>query len=287
MLYNESACGPEHSPHVIRFGCCGSMIAPSADPTGAQIIEGLAEIGFDYVELSLRDLMSLSESELALLAGRLERSGICCEVCNNFFPPQIRLTGQDADLTDALTYAGAALGRASRLGAGIVVFGSSASRNVPQGFPMEKAWRQLVELLANLGPVAKPHGITITIEPLNKLESNIINLAREGLLLAQEVHHPNIKLLLDFYHLSMEGESPEIILQAGSFIHHVHLARPEGRLFPTEPDDELCGFFSHLERIRYSKRCSIEAYTSNFEADARRSLRILREMTQRPRAWLH
>jgi D-psicose/D-tagatose/L-ribulose 3-epimerase len=263
------------------------MIALSADPTGAEIIERLAEIGFDYVELSLRDLMSLSESELALLANRLERSGIRCEACNNFFPPQIRLTGQDADLTGALTYAGAALDRASRLGAGIVVFGSSASRNVPQGFPTEKAWRQLVELLANLGPMAKPHGITITIEPLNKLESNIVNLAREGLRLAQEVQHPNIKLLLDFYHLTMEGESPEIILQAGSFIRHVHLARPEGRLFPTEPADELRGFFSYLERIRYSKRCSIEAYTSSFEADARRSLRILREMTKSPRAWLH
>jgi D-psicose/D-tagatose/L-ribulose 3-epimerase len=287
MLNNKSTRGPGNSPHVIRFGCCGSMIAPSADPTGAEIIEWLAEIGFDYIELSLRDLMSLSESELALLAGRLERSGIRCEACNNFFPPQIRLTGQDADLTEALSYAGKALDRAARLGAGIVVFGSSASRNVPDGFPMEKAWQQLVEVLGNLGPMAKPHGITITIEPLNKLESNIINLAREGLRLAQEVDHPNIQLLLDFYHLMMERETPEIILQAGSFIRHVHLAKPEGRLFPTEPEDELCRFFSYLERIRYSRRCSIEAYTSGFEADARRSLRILKEMTERPPAWLH
>ena len=287
MLNNKSTRGPGNSPHVIRFGCCGSMIAPAADPTGAEIIEWLAEIGFDYIELSLRDLMSLSESELALLAGRLERSGIRCEACNNFFPPQIRLTGQDADLTEALNYAGKALDRAARLGARIVVFGSSASRNVPDGFPMEEAWQQLVELLGNLGPMAKPHGITITIEPLNKLESNIINLAREGLRLAQEVDHPNIQLLLDFYHLMMERETPEIILQAGSFIRHVHLAKPEGRLFPTEPEDELCRFFSYLERIRYSRRCSIEAYTSGFEADARRSLRILKEMTERPPAWLH
>jgi D-psicose/D-tagatose/L-ribulose 3-epimerase len=287
MPKNKSTGGTGNSPHVIRFGCCGSMIAPSADPTGAEIIEGLAEIGFDYIELSLRDLMSLSESELALLAGRLERSGIRCEACNNFFPPQIRLTGQDADLTEALNYAGKALDRAARLGACIVVFGSSASRNVPYGFPMEKAWQQLVELLGNLGPMAKAHGITITIEPLNKLESNIINLAAEGLRLAQEVDHSNIQLLLDFYHLMMERETPEIILQAGSFVRHVHLAKPEGRLFPTEPKEDFCRFFSYLNRIRYSRRCSIEAYTSGFEADARRSLRILKEMTERPPAWSH
>ena len=287
MLNNKSTRGTGNSPHVIRFGCCGSMIAPSADPTGAEIIEWLAEIGFDYIELSLRDLMSLSESELALLAGRLERSGIRCEACNNFFPPQIHLTGQDADLTEALNYAGKALDRAARLGACIVVFGSSASRNVPYGFPTKKAWQQLVELLGNLGPMAKAHGITITIEPLNKLESNIINLHAEALRLAQEVDHPNIQMLLDFYHLTMERETPEAILQAGSFIHHVHLAKPEGRLFPTEPEDELRRFFSYLARIRYSRRCSIEAYTSGFEADARRSLRILKEMTERPLAWSH
>ena len=134
--------------------------------------------------------------------------------------------------------------------------------------------------------MAKTHGITITIEPLNKLESNIINLASEGLRLAREVDHPNVHLLLDFYHLMMERETPEIILQAGPFIHHVHLAKLEGRRFPTETDDELCRLFSYLERIRYSRRCSIEAYTSSFEADARRSLRILKEMAERPRAWL-
>jgi D-psicose/D-tagatose/L-ribulose 3-epimerase len=275
------------STRAIRFGCCGSMIAPSTDPIGAGIIENLAEIGFDYIELSLRDLMALSEPEVAVLAGRLERSGIRCEACNNFFPPQIRVTGQDADLAAALNYADKALDRAARLGARIVIFGSSASRNVPHGFPMEKAWRQLVDLLGKLGPMAEPYGVTIVIEHLNKLESNILNLASEGLRLAREVDHPNIQLLLDFYHLMMEKEAPEIILQAGSFIRHVHLAKLEGRLFPIEPEDGLRRLFTYLERIRYSGRCSIEAYTSEFEADARRSLRILRELTDQPRARPH
>ena len=35
----------------------------------------------------------------------VERSGLRCEACNNFFPPQVRLTGPAADLPAALEYA--------------------------------------------------------------------------------------------------------------------------------------------------------------------------------------
>ena len=109
----------------LRIGCCGSMIAPVADPVGIDIVEDLAAFGFDYIELSLRDFAPLPEPALAQLISRLERAGLACEVCNNFFPPEIRLTGPDADLSTALRYARATLTTAARLGTSVVVFGSS------------------------------------------------------------------------------------------------------------------------------------------------------------------
>jgi hypothetical protein len=33
----------------MRLGCCGSMISPSTDPVGIEIVEKMAEIGFDYM----------------------------------------------------------------------------------------------------------------------------------------------------------------------------------------------------------------------------------------------
>lgn len=38
----------------MRIGCCGSMICPEKDPIGIEILEPLAELGYDYIELSLR-----------------------------------------------------------------------------------------------------------------------------------------------------------------------------------------------------------------------------------------
>lgn len=262
----------------MRFGCCGSMIAPATDPIGSDTVDMLAEIGFDYVELSLADLAALPEDKFAHLARRVEHSGIECEACNNFFPRTIRLTGNEARLNLALDYARKAMDRAARLGARIIVFGSAGAKNVPEGFSRDAAWSQIAELLENLGPIAARNDLVIAIEPINRLEANIVNLAAEGLRLARQVRHPNVQLLVDFYHLSMEHETPDIILEAGGTIRHVHFAGLEGRRFPAETTPAGAIFFERLRDVQYPGRCSIEAFTDDFAADARRALHLLRSL---------
>ncbi|MGD1030190.1 MAG: sugar phosphate isomerase/epimerase family protein [Opitutaceae bacterium] len=254
------------------------MISPAADPVGANIVESLAEIGYDYIELSMCGIAALPEPEFAGVAARLRRSGIRCEALNCFFPASVRLTGESARLDQALEYAAGAMDRAAALGADIIVFGSSGAKNVPAGFSMEAAWRQIVDLLRRLGPMAADRGLTIAIEPLNRGESNIVNLASEGLKLAREVDHPAVRLLIDYYHLAIEKEDPGIAVQAGPALRHVHFAKVEGRSFPDRTEEDYRRFFSCLRRAAYSRRCSIESVTADFEADARRALPILRQL---------
>jgi sugar phosphate isomerase/epimerase len=256
------------------------MISPSTDPIGIEIVDAMAEIGFDYLELSLADLAALPEAAFVDLARRLERFGLRCEACNNFFPRTVRLTGEDARLPAALEYARLALDRAARLGARVVVFGSSGAKNVPEGFSPVAAWHQIVALLRHLGPIAAACDLTIAIEPINRLESNIVNRAEEGLRLAREVGHPQVKLLIDFYHLKMERECLAILEEAGPEIRHVHFAEVERRAFPEEAKPEYADFFTALHRIRYEGRCSLEAYTQDFAIDARRALEILQSLVK-------
>jgi len=265
----------------VRFGCCGSMISPSADPVGVDIVESLAEAGFDYIELSLRDLVKLDDRAFSEIGRRVERSGIRAEACNNFFPPDLRLTGADARPSAALDYARKAMDRAARLGVRVIVFGSAEARNVPRGFSGQEAWKQLVELLANMGPIARRFGVAVAVEPLNPLESNIINLGAEALRLVREVNEPGVELLLDYYHLGIQREDEEIVLQAGPALGHVHFAKVLGRTFPEVTDNASLRFFSFLKRASYSGRCSIEAYTKDFEIDSRRALSVLKELEKR------
>ena len=40
----------------MRWGCCGSMISPANDALGIAMVEQIARLGFDYIELSLAAL---------------------------------------------------------------------------------------------------------------------------------------------------------------------------------------------------------------------------------------
>jgi len=270
---------PSFATRRLRFGCCGSMIAPATDLVGLAIVEDLAAFGYDYIELSLRDLAVLSEPALATVTSRLHRSGLACEVCNNFFPPEIRLTGPAADLGAALRYAEHALATAARLGVSVVIFGSSGARNVPAGFSRDDAWAQLRTLLVTLAPFAERHCITIAIEHLNRGESNILNSVAEGWRMAQEVAHPNVRLLLDAHHLLVENEPLAILGQVAPAIAHVHVAQGVDRIFPSGHDAALSAFFAALRSTGYAQRCSVEAYPRDFITDAPRALATCRTLS--------
>jgi len=269
---------PSFAPSRLRFGCCGSMIAPAADPIGLAIVEDLAAFGYDYIELSLRDLAVLPTPTLTAHLVRLQRSGLACEVCNNFFPPEIRLTGPAADLGTALRYAEHALATAAHVGASVIIFGSSGARNVPAGFPHDHAWSQLRTLLTALAPLAERQGLTIAIEHLNRGESNILNSVSEIARLAHEVAHPRVRLLLDAYHLLVEHEPLAILAQVAPAIAHVHVAQGIDRLFPAGTDAPLAAFFAALRATGYAQRYSVEAYPRDFITDAPRALATCRTL---------
>ena len=60
----------------------------------------------------------------------------------------------------------------------------------------------------------------------------------------------------------------------------VNETRLEGRAFPLEADADMRRFFELVRGSGYDGRCSIEAYTTEFAADAARALPMLREVAR-------
>lgn len=258
----------------MRFGCCLNMIARGTDGTGIEFLEQLASYGYDYVELPLAQMMDLSSGEFEDLKNRVEKSGVNCEVCNNFFPTNYRLTGPDADMETNLKYAAEALKRAHELGVEYVVFGSGPAKNVPEGFSMEEGYQQVVSLLRQVNDIAHDLDITIVIEPLRSQECNLINSFSEGCRLARDVDGENVKVLVDFYHLTEEREPVEHLLKEGrAYLRHVHFARPDGRAYPESLEEEnYQPFIDTLKAISYDGRVSCEAYTDDYARSAPKAL---------------
>ena len=239
--------------------------------------EAAQAAGFDYVETNASKVAALTDEEFQKLAAQVAQLKIPLAASMSFIPGAIKLTGPDVDPAKQLTYVTGVLSRLKQLGVKVVVLGSGGARRVPDGFSKEEAFAQLVDFGRRIAPVARDNGITIVVEPLRKQETNIINTAREGLALVKAVDRPEIRLLVDYYHLAEEGEDADIIAEAGPLLAHAHIANPKGRVFPLSADESAYeGFFSNLCKIGYKGRLSVEASTTDFAAQAPQAIALLR-----------
>jgi sugar phosphate isomerase/epimerase len=190
------------------------------------------------------------------------------------------LTGPAVDCRAINEYIEKAFNRAAGLGVSVVVFGSPLARNVPDGFPWTEAWCQFAEVVGHAGTRAAEYGLNLAVEAIRRAECNFINRHAEALELVRHIDLPHVRNLVDFYHLSEEGESLEVIEQIGPRLEHVHLARRQGRTFPKlEQDNEFRAFFTVLKKIGYTYRVSIEAYSTAVVDDARDALAYLHSLT--------
>jgi sugar phosphate isomerase/epimerase len=233
--------------------------------------------GFDYAELSTTEIATMSDDEFADAARAVARVGLPTPVSNLFLPAAMKVTGPDVDPARQTAYVTTAFARAARLGIHTIVFGSGGARRVPDGFSRDEAFRQLVDFGRRIAPLARARDITIAIEPLRREETNIVNSAGEGLALVEAIGDPGFQLMIDFYHLASEHEDPGIIVVARSHLRHLHMANPNGRVFPRSMGEFAYEpFFAKLREIGYDQRISVEASTQDLAADAPQAIGLLR-----------
>jgi D-psicose/D-tagatose/L-ribulose 3-epimerase len=240
--------------------------------------EDLAKVehwGFDYLEPPAAAIAALSSAEFETVRQQVLASRLRCHSFNSLIRT-MQVVGDEANLDVVSRYLDSTLDRCRQLGASVVVWGSASSRNIPAGHSREQTWEEIKRFLARAGDIAKSHGLVIGIEPLRKQESNIINTGAEALQLVNEVNHPNVKMIIDYYHLRTENENPEILLRARENIVHLHFANPNGRRWPKSADEdpEYARFFQLVKQIGYTGGLSIEA-RGTFEEDRAGSLAFL------------
>ena len=170
------------------------------------------------------------------------------------------------------------LERCRMLGGEIAVWGSAGSRNVPEGFCRKEAQDQIAAFLRMAGDVARRNQVIVAIEPLRRQESNILNTGGEALEMVRRVKHPNIRMIIDYFHLREENEDPQILEIAQREIVHLHFANPHGRVWPRElsEDDHYAAFFGYLKKTGYSGGISIEGRGS-LETDGTASRAFFRQ----------
>lgn len=217
-------------------------------------IRRLKETGFDFVESNFSEFAKTEQSVIDEYADLLKELKMPCVSMNCLIVGDFVMVGEKADHGKIREHVESTLEKVKKLGTKNFVMGSGRARSVPDGYSREKALDQLRELIGNvLAPAAAKYGAVIAIEELRKEECNIFVTCKETVQFIKELNVPNVKLLVDYYHSMLGGDTLEEIATYGDYISHVHIASPSNkRLIPMPGDgDDYGAFFAALDKAGY------------------------------------
>ena len=242
-------------------------------------VDSANKYGFDYIEPGAAEIAAMSDDDFRQFSDKVLASPLRCHALNSLIRrPDLKVVGNEVSLSSLGDYLEQCLARCRRLGAAVAVWGSAGSRNVPEGFQRERAEQQIADFLHLAGDIARKHDLVVAIEPLRHQESNILNTGAESLEVVRRVKHPQVRMIIDYYHMREENEDPKIVETARKEIVHFHFANPHGRLWPHDlsEDDHYTAFFNYVKKIGYNGGISIEGKGS-FEKDGTASREFFRQ----------
>jgi len=113
-----------------------------------------------------------------------------------------------------------------------------------------------IDCLRKCTEFAREYNIRLTLEPVNRYESNFINSLNEGIEFIKRVGASNLGLLADTFHMNIEEVSIyDSIIQAKDYITHVHFA-DSNRWAPG------CGHLDFVKIVQTLKKIGYQDYVS-------------------------
>jgi D-psicose/D-tagatose/L-ribulose 3-epimerase len=226
------------------------------------LIPKVKEMGFDVLEVALDDTAII---DTRLLRKMAEDNGLEITVCGAFGPtrdissddPALRKIGADY-IRDAVAFAETV---GSHLFSGPVYSAVGKTRMVPAD-QKKREWDWAVEAMRAIGPAASDAGVRIGVEPLNRFETDMINLVEQAVKLVKDVGHPAYGIHIDTFHGNIEEKSlPEAIRKLGKgMLVHFHACEND-RGIPGTGHQDWTGMRDALAEIGYDGAAVIESFT--------------------------
>ena len=133
----------------------------------------------------------------------------------------------------------------------------------------EKEWAWAVDGLKEVYAYGQQAGVRLALEPLNRFETDLINVVEQGLALCEAVGSPHVGLHLDTFHMHLEErDSAAAIRRAGDRLFHFHACEND-RGVPGRGQVEWGAVADALFDIEYDGAVVIESFTPEVKSIAR------------------
>ncbi|MCI1958361.1 MAG: sugar phosphate isomerase/epimerase [Clostridia bacterium] len=246
----------------------------------SQNIERAAESGYDYIQLPGFEIAEMTDDEFKNVAKKVEKCGITVLGFNAYCTGRLPIASDGFNEENTRKYADLLLKRGCMLGVKNFGIGAPSARKLPKGADVKKAWENGKRFLISTAEEAEKFGINVLVESLNKKCCDFITTLSESKKMVDEVNMKNVHMIVDFYHMKVNGEDYKTAVKYLPYTYDVHISGcgPKNeRPFINESNmDELIKISDILKDSGYDKTLSLEPDNWNMKK-ASYSLKIIRE----------
>lgn len=213
----------------MQFGANSFIwVSPFDSSKHLSLLDKVQSMGFDVIEIAVEEPSLIDVNELK---PALETCGLSAIVCGAFGPDRNLSSADAATRQNARAYLRWCIDAASALGGSPAhsplvtgpMYSAVGKARLETAALREAEWQRAVEELRAMSAYAGERGVKLAFEPLNRFETDMVNVVSQGLDLIEAVDSPHLGLHLDTFHMHLEEkDSGAAIRQAGERLFHVH-----------------------------------------------------------------
>ena len=214
-------------------------------------ISRAAGVGFNLVTMMM-DAVTYSKDEKQKILDTAEKENVKLNYCGGFAPNMDICSDSAEDRNRGINHMQKAMGLLAEMQEGAELAGSITGvfKDTLGSKDKQRCWDNSVASMKEITKAAEDLGVFLSIEVLNRFEHFLLNTCDEALRYVEEVDSPNMKILLDTYHMNIEEDSiGEAIVKAGDKLGLLHIGE-NNRNVPGRghiPWDEVVSALKHID----------------------------------------
>lgn len=254
----------------MRFGVNSFVwVSPLTTDAVRELAPGVKAMGFDLFELSCENPALLDPAAIKV---ELDRHGLGAIICGAFGPDRNLCSADPVPAENARAYIRWLVDAAVMVGSPVVcgpMYSAVGKEHLESAEARRQEWQRAVSGMRAMAEYAAARGVKLAIEPLNRFETDMINVVSQGLSLMDEVGMSNLGFHLDTFHMHLEEKnSAAAIRRAGDKIFHFHACEND-RGVPGSGQVRWPEVAAALKETGYDGAVVIESFTSQVKEIAR------------------
>jgi D-psicose/D-tagatose/L-ribulose 3-epimerase len=244
-------------------------------------VDRVARLGFDVLEVNAGTIANMPARARLSLRDHAADKNILLSYCIGL-PPQYDIASEDETIRrNGIAYLQRIADLIGEMGGEVlsgIIYGSWPAMMPPDQTDKRPFVERSIASMREAIKAAEDNNVIFNVEVVNRFEQFILNTCEEAIAYVDAVGSPNIKILLDTFHMNIEENFiGQAIEQAGNRLGHFHIGE-NNRMPPGYGHIPWTEVGAALRRIQYEGFVVMEPFISP-GGQVGRDIRVFRDMS--------